>query len=100
MAIWRVNEGSPDHGIIDENGHLIAMVTTDEDQPQEPEEVLRNAVLIAAAPEMFALLRECSTALAEVLSDVDSSGLECQEQWACVAECKKVIAKAEGRGLE
>lgn len=55
------------------------------------------ANLIAAAPELVSLLRECSTALADLLADADPSGLECQEQWACVAECKKAIAKAEGR---
>ena len=54
--------------------------------------------LIEAAPELLALLRECSTALADLLADADPSGLECQEQWACVAECKQAIAKAEGWG--
>jgi hypothetical protein len=60
-----------------------------------PDEAI--ARLIAAAPEMLALLGECSSALADLLSYTDPSGFECQEQWACVAECKAAIAKAEGR---
>ena len=64
---------------------------------EDTPEAAANARLIAAAPELLASLRECSTALADLLADADPSGLECQEQWACVAECKKVIAKAEGR---
>jgi hypothetical protein len=53
--------------------------------------------LLAAAHDLFSLLRECSSSLADILSAVDPSGLECQEQWACIAECKAAIAKAEGR---
>ena len=53
--------------------------------------------LLAAAPSLLSLLRECANYLADAISEADPSGLECQEQWACIAECKAAIAKAEGR---
>ena len=86
MSKWYVSEGHPDHGIISDDGRLIAMVTTDEDNPQEPEEVLHNAALLAAAPELLAalkrLLNYCNNH-----SDYDAIG-----------EADRAIANAEGRG--
>lgn len=88
MDTWRVNEGYPDHGIIDQHGHLIAMVTTDEDRPQEPDEVLRNAVLIAAAPELLTALK----GVAAAHNCIESCDMP---EWLDAVE--SAIAKAEGR---
>lgn len=87
MDTWRVSEGYPDHGIIDQHGHLIAMVTTDEDRPQEPDEVLRNAVLIAAAPELLRACREFEEAMAG-----------CGDLNVALDTALLAIDKAEGRG--
>lgn len=75
----------------------VGCFTTDEGKRLNRGELEHLGRLFLAAPELLALLRECSAALADLLADADPSGLECQEQWACVAECKKAIAKAEGR---
>lgn len=87
MDTWRVNEGYPDHGIIDQHGHLIAMVTTDEDRPQEPDEVLRNAVLIAAAPELLAVVKGLVFRFAHTADSPEDSEV--------LDDAHAVIAKAE-----
>ena len=63
MSQWFLNPDGlyrrgPDHGIVDEQHRLVAMVTFDEDNPQEADEVLANAHLIAAAPELLAALKD------------------------------------------
>lgn len=91
MAKWFVSEGHPDHGIVDEQGVLVAMVTTDEDSPQEPEQVLANAKLIAAAPE---LLRGCQAAAAYLIDPASKHASNRQEAAKIILDA---IAKAEGR---
>ena len=93
MGKWSVSEGHPDHGIISGDGRLIAMVTTDEDNPQEPEEVRQNAALLAAAPELLVALRLCRTLLAEW---VDSGSAD-QADSDAVRIASAAISKAEGR---
>lgn len=96
MDSWRVSEGYPDHGIIDQHGHLIAMVTTYEDRPQEPEEILRNAVLIAAAPELLDALKSLFADWVTLVGeDLKEQSDDVALLWKC---CEDAIAKAEGRG--
>ena len=89
MSKWFVSEGHPDHGIVDDQGRLVAMVTTDEDNPQEPEQVLANAKLIASSPDLLVALKSVAAAHACIESCDMPEWLDAVE-WA--------IAKAEGRG--
>lgn len=94
MSKWFVSEGHPDHGIVDDQGRLVAMVTTDEDNPQEPEQVLANAKLIASSPD---LLAACKDALDYFMST--RHGRDWRQNGGTEHELlAEAIAKAEGRG--
>ena len=54
--------------IMAANGLIVAASCCDDDAPQDPQEVLANARLIAAAPEMAEALRDL-LALTEALRD-------------------------------
>ena len=92
---WHLNPDymyrrGPDYCVADEQHRLLAMVTFDEDKPQEPDEVIANARLIASAPELLATLKEMVMlrCLGGATPENDSA-----TQRAVIA-----INKAEGRG--
>jgi hypothetical protein len=76
----------PDYCVADEQHRLVAMVTFDEDKPQETEEVIANARLIAAAPELLDALKEGLHQLENSTGKHDLSQL-----------FRTAIKKAEGR---
>jgi hypothetical protein len=90
MSQWFLNPDGlyrrgPDHGIVDEQHRLVAMVTSDEDNPQEADEVLANAHLIAAAPELL-------SALTLLVNEARSLGWDC-------SHITPVIYKATGKDI-
>jgi hypothetical protein len=94
MSQWFLNPDymyrrGPDYCVADEQHRLVAMVTFDEDKPQETEEVIANARLIAAAPE---LLAACKAML-------ESDGLIGNQPSVlqAVELMRAAINKAEGR---
>lgn len=91
---WTIaDDNGTDIGIIarkrGRGGQMVAMVTVDEDVPQDDDERLANARLIAAAPD---LLSACKRAVHLYDHDDATSVLE----WVNSPEFRAAIAKAEG----
>jgi hypothetical protein len=94
MTQWHLNPDymyrrGPDYCVADEQHRLVAMVTFDEDKPQETEEVIANARLIAAAPELLAALKVAERVMQDAITHID-----CPEEIEIV---RAAINKAEGR---
>ena len=90
---WRASEGWPsDLWNVDMPGRKWSLLVArhDEDFDMPVEEVQANARLIAAAPELLAVLREL------VLYDEGCCVLGCYG-YEVLLRCKAAIAKAEGR---
>jgi len=87
---WKLNFSNAEPAVTDYDNVMIAIVTTDEDKPQETEEVLANGRLIAAAPELLAALKMADDCIWGDVSEVAA--------WLSIA--KSAIKKAEGRANE
>lgn len=90
VGLWVVQAG-----LLAHEWSCIAIVPRDEDRNGKhfitKAEQKANAYLIAAAPEMLAILRECRATLAFAAGDSDDPAND------FVAEIDAVLAKAEGR---
>jgi hypothetical protein len=74
------------------SGWQVAKVFVDEDDA----EMLADARLIAAAPELLQHLRECFQMLEDYYDAMSMDG----DEWAILASTRAIIAKAEGRTNE
>jgi hypothetical protein len=104
---WKLNFSNAEPAVTDYDNVMIAIVTTDEDKPQETEEVLANGRLIAAAPELLAAIKGLLDA-----GEYDDAGdfvIRCTKEKSdgdypdyieatSIRAANLAIAKAEGRG--
>ena len=57
---WKTTLAYDDPAVVDYDGKMIATAVMDVDMPSELDEVVANARLIAAAPELLAVLERCN----------------------------------------
>ena len=86
--------------IMAANGLIVAASCCDDDAPQDPQEVLANARLIAAAPEMAERLEACVEIMARAFPDglPVQLGTHCEEaDWgAALSTARALLARING----
>lgn len=78
---WYASYGHPDHGIVSDDNQLVAMVTTDEDTPQDESDRAANARLIAAAPKMLDFLCTTRNWMKELCDLIQAGQFSAAEDW-------------------
>ena len=97
---WTIaDDNGTDIGIIarkrGRGGQMVAMVTVDEDVPQDDDERLANARLIAAAPDLLAACKAFAAARKAWRECDDMSSIEYLDTLDAI-DFDAAIAKAEG----
>lgn len=94
---WAVDSNGPGHEVVLARGGAVAVAAVQ--GPDDPEENLSNAHLIAAAPDLYAALRKMALFVADWRDCLE--GVQMTEATfradSGLTEARAALAKAEGR---
>jgi hypothetical protein len=94
---WYVGKyGDNDSDVCAEDGPVICALRSGKADPYDMT-ADADAALIAAAPELLAMLRRGSDAVSALEADCDEHGIDCYPARHWWQDADRLIAKAEGR---
>jgi hypothetical protein len=88
--------GDNDSDVCAEDGPVICALRSGKADPYDMT-ADADAALIAAAPELLAMLRRGSDAVSALEADCDEHGIDCYPARHWWQDADRLIAKAEGR---